>query len=118
MGHAFTPESLKPDPERVRAISVMPPPSYKDVVQRVLGAINYLDKLKADFQGPISQLNQKEAAFIWEKPQQEAFEQLESVITRTTVLAYFNNHKETILNVDASRTGLGTVIIQGGKPKE
>ncbi|XP_048576990.1 uncharacterized protein LOC116614069 [Nematostella vectensis] len=97
----------------------MPPPSDKDGVQRFLGTINYLDKFiehKADLQGPISQLTQQVAVFTWEKPQQEAFEKLKAVITHAPVLAYFDNHKQTILNVDASSTGLGAVIIQEGKP--
>ena len=89
-------------------------------VLRFLGTINYLDKFiehKADLQGPISQLTQKDAAFVWEKPQQEAFDRLKSVIITTApVLAYFDNSKETVLNVDASSTGLGAVIMQDGKP--
>lgn len=82
----------------------MPPPTDKNVL-RFLGTINYLDefvKHKADLQGPISQLTQKEAAFTLEAPQQEAFTKLKSVITSAPVLSYFDNNKETVLNVDAS----------------
>ena len=53
---------------------------------------------------------------MWEKPQQEAFDKLKSVITSAPVLAYFDNSKETVLSVDASSTGLGAVIMQEGKP--
>ena len=51
-----------------------------------------------------------------EKPQQEAFDKLKSVITSAPVLAYFAKSKETVLRVDASSTGLGAVIMQEGKP--
>ena len=44
VGHVFTSEGLKPDPEKVRAIQDMPPPSEKDGGPRFLGTINYLDK--------------------------------------------------------------------------
>ena len=67
-------------------------------------------------QGPISQLTQKSAEFTWEAPQQEAFDKLKAVITKAPVLAYFDNDKPTVLNVDASGTGLGAVILQDGKP--
>ena len=119
VGHIFSSEGLKPDPEKIRAINQMPPPTDKEGVLRFLGTINYLDKFiehKSDLQGPISQLTQKDAAFVWEKPQQEAFDRLKSVITTAPVLAYFDNSKETVLNVDASSTGLGAVIMQDGKP--
>ena len=39
-----------------------------------------------------------------------------SLITSALVLGYFNNNKETVLSVDASSTGLGTVIMQEDKP--
>ena len=119
VGHVFSSDGLKPDPEKLRAIDDMPHPTDKAGVLRFLGTINYLDKFiehKADLQGPISQLTQKDVAFVWEKPQQEAFDQLKSVITRAPALAYFDNQKETVLNVDASSTGLGAVIMQEGKP--
>ena len=119
VGHVFTSEGFKPDPEKMRTIQDMPPPSDKDGVLRFLGTINYLDKFiehKADLQGPISQLTQKSAEFTWEAPQQEAFDKLKAVITEAPVLAYFDNDKPTVLNVDASGTGLGAVILQDGKP--
>ena len=55
-------------------------------------------------------------SFGWEKPQQETFDKPKSVIATASVLAYFDNSKETVLNVDASSTGLGAVIMQDGKP--
>ena len=106
-------------PSKIRAISEMPPPSDKEGVFRILGTVNYLAKFiehKANIQEPISQLTQKDVAFVWEKPQQEAFDKLKSVITSAPVLAYFDNSKETVLSVDASSTGLGAVIMQEGKP--
>ena len=119
VGHILSSEGLKPDPEKIRAINQMPPPTDKEGVLRILGTTNYLDKFiehKADLQGLISQLTQKDVAFVWEKPQQEAFDKLKSVITTAPVLAYFDNSKETVLNVDASSTGFGAVIMQDGRP--
>ena len=59
VGHLFTADGLKPDPEKVKAINEMPAPTDKDGILRFLGTVNYLDKFiehKADLQGPISQL--------------------------------------------------------------
>ena len=119
VGHTLTSQSLQPDPEKIRAIMDMPPPVDKEGVQRLLGTVNYLDSFivnKADIQGPISQLLQKDTVFVWDTPQQRAFEQLKYVISRSPVLSYFDNNKQTILNADASSTGLGAVVMQDGKP--
>ena len=75
VGHTLTSQGLQPDPEKIRAIVDMPPPSDKEGVQRLLGTVNYLDKFienKAAIQGPISQLLQKDAAFVWDTQQQLA----------------------------------------------
>ena len=119
VGHLFSADGLKPDPEKIRAIKEMSPPTDKEGVLRFLGTLNYLDKFiehKAELQGPISQLTQKDAAFVWDTPQQDAFKKLKNVITSAPALAYFDNRKETVLNVDASSTGLGAVIMQEGRP--
>ena len=119
VGHVLTSQGLKPDPEKIKAIVNMPPPIDKEGVQRFLGTVNYLDKFierKAELQGPITQLTQQNAAFVWETPQQEAFERLKVVISSSPVLSYFDNDKSTVLNVDSSSTGLGGVVMQDGKP--
>ena len=51
VGHLFTADGLKPDPEKVKAINEMPAPTDKDGILRFLGTVNYLDKFmehKAD----------------------------------------------------------------------
>ena len=100
VGHTLTSQGLQPDPEKIRAIVDMPPPSDKVGVQRLLGTVNYLDKFienKAAIQGPISQLLQKDAAFVWDTQQQLAFDELKQVISKSLVLAYFDNNKQTVL---------------------
>ena len=76
VGHLYSTEGLKTDPEKIRAINEMPPPVDKEVVLRILGTVNYVDKFiehKADIEEPISQLTQNKAAFVRKKTQQEAF---------------------------------------------
>ena len=88
---------MKPDPQTIRAIYEMLSPVDKEGVLHILGTLNYLDKFiehTAEIQQPTSQLTRKDAAIVWGKPQQEAFNRLKSVITSAHALAYFDNTKE------------------------
>ena len=42
VGHLFTADGLKPDPEKVKAINKMPAPTDKDGILCFLGTVNYL----------------------------------------------------------------------------
>ena len=59
-----------------------------------------------------------QAEFAWITPQQESFQKVKDILTQTPgpVLAYFDPSKELILQVDASKYGLGTTLIQEDRP--
>ena len=42
MGHVFTSQDLKADPEKIQAVLNMPAPEDRKGVQRILGLVNYL----------------------------------------------------------------------------
>ena len=51
-----------------------------------------------------------------ESKQQTAFEKIKTILTTLTVLTYFNKDKDHIIQTDASKTGLGAVLLQEGQP--
>ena len=48
--------------------------------------------------------------------QQTAFDKMKQLITLAGTLAYYDVQKETTLEVDASKHGLGAALMQEGKP--
>ena len=44
MGHIISDQGIEPDPEKVRAITGMPPPKDKEGVRRFLGLVHYLSR--------------------------------------------------------------------------
>ncbi|XP_068739045.1 uncharacterized protein [Montipora capricornis] len=89
MGHSFTSEGLRPDPMKVEAIVSMPRPDDKKVVQRLLGCVNYLSRFMptiSDVSEPLRKLTEKNALFVWESQQEEAFQTIKSMISSTPVL--------------------------------
>ena len=52
----------------------------------------------------------------WDPEHQRAFDGIKSVISSLPVLAYFNAKAEHTIQCDASKQGLGAVLLQDGQP--
>ena len=61
-------------------------------------------------------LLKKDSEFVWDYAQQTAFDKMKLLITSAGTLAYYDVKKEVTLEVDASKHGLGAVLMQEGKP--
>ena len=121
MGHLLTKEGLRPDPQKIAAITKMPPPQDVAGVRRLLGLVNYLARFVpnlADLCEPIRQLTHKLNEWQWSHVQDNAFTTLKEAITRVPVLQFFNTTKEVTVQCDASDTGLGAALLQEGQPVE
>ena len=119
IGHVATGEGLCADPSKVRAIREMPPPENVADVQRVLGLSQYLSKFLSrlsDITKPLRDLTHQDAEWIWDEPQQSAFERLKQAVSATPVLPYYNLKEDVIIQSDASQRGLDAALLQGGQP--
>ena len=58
------------------------------------------------------QLLRKENAWLWDHPQQSAFQQVKELLTSPPILAHYDAQKPTIIAADASTTGIGAVLLQ------
>ena len=119
IGHLLTPDGLKPDPNKVKAILEMPTPAEKQSLQRLLGMITYLAKFLlnlSDVTEPLRRLLDKDVLWHWDATHENALNQVKQLITREPVLRYFDNAKEVTLQCDASESGLGATIMQEGQP--
>ena len=119
IGHMATDQGLRIDPAKVRAIVEMPPPTDKLGVQRLLGLAQYLSKFLphlSDATKPLRDLTQNNVQWVWDEPQQTAFEKLKEMVTCTPVLRYYNLKEEVTLQCDASQCGLGAALMQNGQP--
>ena len=65
---------------------------------------------------PLHMLLKKDVPWTWTDTQQLAFNAVKKLITNTPVLAYYDPHKELVLENDASEYGLGSAMCQGGRP--
>ena len=119
MGHKITQDGLQSDPEKVEAILKMPAPQSVEELRRYMGMVNYLAKFLpnlADVLTPLQNLLRKEVPWNWSTPQEDAFTQVQNLLTSTPVLAIYDPAKDLKIENDASEYGLGTALYQDGKP--
>ena len=100
IGHVATAQGLCADPAKVKAIQDMLPPTDVAGVQRMLGMIQYLSKFLpklSDITKPLRDLTQKDSAWVWDQPQQQAMQTLKEAVASTLVLRYYSLADEVTL---------------------
>ena len=121
LGHKLAGDGLSPSRDRVSAILDMKVPASKTEVQRFLGVVTFLSKFcpgLAEANAPLREVIRHDDRFMWEKPQQEAFVKLKTMVSTAPTLALFDPNKDVTLSVDASKHSLGAVLLQDGRPVE
>jgi len=117
-GNIYSRHGVKPDPEKVQAISKLNPPSNKQELQTFLGMVTYLAAYiphLSDCTNDLRKLLKKDTEYQWHSEHQQAFEKLKHLINNTNTLQYFDPRKPTTIQVDASLYALGAALIQEGK---
>ena len=61
---------------------------------------------------PLRQLTRQNADFIWNGEQESAFSKIKTFISKAPVLSYFHLALETKIFAEASKQGLGAVLLQ------
>ena len=121
MGHLLTNKGLKPDPAKVEAITKLPKPQDVEGVQRLNGFVNYLAKFLpklSEVMESIRRLTRKDAPWNWSSEQDQAFANVQRLVTEAPVLRYYELSLDLTIQCDASQNGLGAALLQNGKPIE
>lgn len=119
MGHEISELGLQPDGSKVEAIKNMPRPENKTDLQRFLGCITYINKFiknLSELTAPLRVLLKKDVLFVWDNNHQTAFEKIKEMVCDSHFLQFYDVNKLTTISVDASKKGMGAVLIQEGKP--
>ena len=115
LGHTFTKNGIKPDESKVKAILEMPHPQSKQDLRRFMGMVTYLGKFLPNLSTistPLRQLLQENILWHWTDEHSSAIQSIKKLITHSPVLKYFDPKLDTKLSVDASKSGLGGVLLQ------
>nr|ABA97610.1 retrotransposon protein, putative, Ty3-gypsy subclass [Oryza sativa Japonica Group] len=118
LGHVISAGGVAVDPTKVEAVTEWKAPKSVTEIQSFLGLAGYYRRFIEGFSKiarPMTQLLKKEKKFVWSEQCQESFEQLKEKLTSAPILVLPNIRKDFVIYCDASRQGLGGVLMQDGK---
>ena len=117
-GQVLTKDGLKPDPHKVDVIQQWLTPTCVTELQSFLGSVNYLCKFipyLSDLRQPLQELLKSNNEFYWTQVLEKAFNQLKEAIAKDVTLQFFNQDLPLYIEVDASKKGIGAVMLQPDK---
>jgi hypothetical protein len=118
LGHVLTAEGVEVDPEKVKAVVDWKQPTTTIEVRSFLGLAGYYRRFIEGFSKiakPMTELTWKDKAFVWSEACEKSFQELKKRLTTAQVLILPDNHKNFVIYCDASRQGLGCVLMQEGR---
>ncbi|KAG5888938.1 hypothetical protein JTB14_012197 [Gonioctena quinquepunctata] len=110
MGQIFSRNGMQINSDKVESLCKLKTPTNRVELQRVIGSFNYVRryvKNMSELMHPLCQLLRNNVEWLWLPKHQQAFDQLKEVITKTPALVPFDPEKQTVLQCDASKNGLG-----------
>jgi hypothetical protein len=116
--HVITDEGIAVDPSKVQDVLNWNPPKNVPEIRSFLGLAGYYRRFIEGFSKivkPLTSLLEKGKEFKWDDKCQACFEELKKKLTTAPILIMPDIHKGFDVYCDASRQGLGCVLMQEGK---
>lgn len=121
LGHIFSHREIKIDPEKIQAVDQLQYPDYKTPteniksLQKILGMTRRYIPNYARIAKPLHSLLKAGVEWKFGEAQKEAWDGLKKALRSSPVLKQADPEKEFFIETDASRKGLGAVLLQFGE---
>ncbi|GJY43752.1 putative nucleotidyltransferase, ribonuclease H [Tanacetum coccineum] len=118
LGHVINGNGIHVDPSKIEAVKNWKAPRTPTEAYSFLGLAGYYRRFIENFSKiakSLTILTQKSKTFDWGEEQELAFQTLKDKLCNAPVLALPDGPEDFVLYCDASRIGLGYVLMQRGK---
>ncbi|GKA12271.1 reverse transcriptase domain-containing protein [Tanacetum coccineum] len=118
LGHVINGNGIHVDPSKIEAVKNWKAPRTPTEVRSFLGLAGYYRRFIENFSKiakSLTILTQKSKTFDWGEEQELAFQTLKDKLCNAPVLALPDGPEDFVVYCDASRIGLGCVLMQRGK---
>ncbi|XP_073061751.1 uncharacterized protein [Primulina eburnea] len=120
LGHIVSKDGITVDPTKIESVKKWPIPMTVAEVRSFLGLAGYYRRFIADISKialPLTTLTRKTVKFEWTNECQQSFQELKDKLTSAPVLSLPEGVEDFVVFTDASKKGLGAVLMQRGKVK-
>ena len=114
-GHTWSDKGLSANPKKIIAVKRMELLQDVDTMRSFLRLINYLNWFSpclAELSNPLRELCRQKMKFKLNKACEVVFQHCKKEICKNIKLPYYNLKASTIFQTDASKKGLGAVLLQ------
>ncbi|GJR69274.1 putative reverse transcriptase domain-containing protein [Tanacetum coccineum] len=118
LGHVIDSKRIHVDLAKIESIKDWASPKSPTEIRQFLGLTGYYRRFIEGFlkiAKPMTKLTQKKVNFIWGDKQEAAFQLLKQKLCSAPILALPEGSKDFIAYCDASKKGLGAVLMQREK---
>ncbi|KAK1551494.1 hypothetical protein QYE76_000109 [Lolium multiflorum] len=118
LGHILSAGGIAVDPAKIKTVAEWKAPTTQTEVRAFLGLAGYYRRFVEGFSSiarPMTQLLKKDKKFEWTDKCEESFQQLKLRLTTAPILIMPDITKPFDVYCDASKIGLGCVLMQEGR---
>ncbi|GKB84585.1 putative reverse transcriptase domain-containing protein [Tanacetum coccineum] len=118
LGHVINSKGIHVDPAKIESIKDWASPKSPTEIRQFLGLAGYYRRFIEGFSKiakPMTKLTQKKIQFVWGDKQEAAFQLLKQKLCSAPILALPEGSEDFIAYCDASKKGLGAVLMQREK---
>ncbi|RZB86561.1 Transposon Ty3-G Gag-Pol polyprotein [Glycine soja] len=118
LGHVISQGGIAVDPSKIEAVLKWESPKSIFEIKSFLGLAGYYRRFIEGFSKlalPLTKLTRKGQAFVWDTQCEHSFQILKERLTTAPVLALPNLREHFEVYCDASKMGLGGVLMQNGQ---
>ena len=116
--HVISDEGISMDPKKIEVVCDWKRPTIVTEIRSFLGLANYYTRFVENFSkiaAPLTKLTQKNVNFVWSVAYEKSFHEVKEFLPSALVLALPNEIDSFVVYCDASRIGLGCVLMQKNK---
>ncbi|CAG9122295.1 unnamed protein product [Plutella xylostella] len=115
LGYEISVAGVRPGDKKIESVVNFPRPTNPHSVRQFLGLVGYFRKFIRNFAAlsfPLNKLLKKDVDWSWTDEQEISFMTLKDQLVGRPILAIYDPEAETELHTDASKVGVGGILMQ------